>query len=547
MTIELRDYQRAAIDSLYDYWREEKGNPLIVAPCGAGKSLIIAFFIREAMQYPGTRILVLTHRKELLAQNEAELIGIWPDAPTGFYSAGLGKKDRHAPILFAGIQTVYSKLHTMDPFDLCIIDEAHLIPRKQATQYGQAMDTLRLMNPQTRYVGLTATPYRLDSGKLHEGDGALFDRVTYEIPVRRLIDEGHLCEVIGKRGVHVADLSGVKKRGGEFVGSDVERAMDVPDLTREACEEIVRYGQDRKAWLIFASGVQHAEHVRDAIRAHGVECEVVHGGISKHERAERIQRFKDGGLRCLVNVDVLTIGFNAPICDMGVLLRATASTALYVQIVGRMMRTHPGKRDALLLDYGGNVERHGPIDKVRVKTPSEGGGEAPAKACPNCFSLVAAGALECPDCGHLFPERTPKHEKTAFDGAIMSHQEQGQWVTVDNVEYYRHQKPGKPDSVRVEYQCGMRRYKDWWTPEHGGFATRKTADKLAAMGVQCPTETDSLLDIAPDLPTPEMIYVRPDGKYTRIDRAHYVHGEDQTSQTPPSPSQPAHAPLLRNV
>ena len=125
--IQLRDYQREAIDSLYSYWEQEKGNPLIVAPCGAGKSIIIAQFIREAMAYPGTRVLVLTHRRELLEQNEAELRSIWSSAPTGIYSAGLGRRDRHSPILFAGIQSIHSRLHTFDPFDMVIIDERPLM------------------------------------------------------------------------------------------------------------------------------------------------------------------------------------------------------------------------------------------------------------------------------------------------------------------------------------------------------------------------------------------------------------------------------------
>lgn len=515
--IQLRDYQRAAIDSLYEYWQQEKGNPLIVAPCGAGKSIMIAQFIQEAMFYPGTRILVLTHRMELLEQDEAELKTLWPNAPTGFYSSGLGRKERNAPILFAGIQSVHSRLHTFDPFDLVIVDEAHLIPRKTATMYGRAMETLNLMNPQTRYVGYTATPFRLDSGLLHEGEGSLFDKITYEIPVRDLIERGELCEVIGKRGAQVADLEGVKKRGGEFVGKDVERAMDVPALTKAACEEIVAYGHDRRAWLIFASGVKHAEHVRLALDALSIDCDVVHGGMPKAERADLIERFKAGRLRCLVNVDILTIGFNAPICDMGVLLRATASTALYVQIVGRLMRTYPGKENALLLDYGGNVERHGPIDKVRPKRPSKGDGDAPAKPCPNCYSIVAAGAMECQDCGYQFPEREPKHERTAYSGAVMSHQDHPEWVSVDSVSYHRHQKQGKPDSVRVEYRCGLRTYKDWWLPEHKGMPRTNTIKKLWKLGARCPETTDELLEIAEQLPQPDQILIKPEGKYERVE------------------------------
>lgn len=521
MTVELRHYQRAAIDSLYEYWSREKGNPLIEAPCGAGKSIIIAQFIREAMAYPGTRVLVLTHRRELLEQNEAELRSIWSSAPTGIYSAGLGRRDRYSPILFAGIQSIHSRLHTFDPFDLVIIDEAHLIPAKTTTMYGRAIEMLRLMNPQTRYVGLTATPYRLDSGFLHQGPGALFDKITYEIPVRQLIDQGHLCEVVGKRGAEVADLSSVHKRGGEYIQKEMAAAMDIPALTQAACDEIVAYGRSRRAWLVFTAGVKHAEHVTEALRQRGVDAKMVSGSTPKAERDSIIEDFKAGRLKCLVNCDILTIGFNAPICDMGVLLRATASTALYVQIVGRLMRTFPGKDNALLLDFGGNVERHGPIDKVRPKLPGGGDGDAPAKACPSCHSMVAAGALECPDCGHLFPEREPKHEKTAYAGAVMSHQDQPQWVRVDAVSYHRHRKKDKPDSVRVEYRCGLRTYKDWWLPEHRGIARAKTVKKLWALGAKCPNTTDDLLAMADDLPMPDQILIRPEGKYERVESIYF--------------------------
>lgn len=516
-----RPYQREAIDSLYQYWESRSGNPLIVAPCGAGKSLIIAFFIKEARAWPDTRILVLSHRKELLQQNEAELRSIYPDAPTGFYSSGIGRKDRSAPILFAGIQTIANHIHKLDPFELVLIDECHLIPRKTSTQYGHTIATLKQMNPDTRFVGYTATPYRLDSGQLHEGDDALFDAITYEIPVIDLIRQGHLCEVVGKRGAEVADLTGVRKRAGEFVASQAEAAFDVPALTAAACDEIVAYGQDRKAWLIFASGVDHAEHVRDALRARGIDCEAISGKTPKDERERVLAAFKAGRLRCLVNCDILTIGFNAPICDMGVLLRATASTALYVQIVGRLMRTYPGKENALLLDYGGNVERHGPIDAVRPKRPGKGGGEAPAKACPSCHSIVAASARACPDCGHQFPERSPRHEKTAYGGAVMSHQSAGEWIDVDSVSYHRHRKAGKPDSVRVEYQCGLKVYKDWLTPGHEGYPRSKTIKKLFQAGVNCPDDADGLLAIADQIPKPTRIYVKPDGKYERVEKADY--------------------------
>src|SRR5690625_3082197 len=149
--IVLRDYQRAAIDATYAHWQDGAGkHPLIVAPCGAGKSLMIGQFIKEAMGYPGTRVLMLCHKKELLEQDEKAVRQVWPEAPTGFFSSGLGRRDWDAPILFAGIQTFAKQAHKFDPFDLVIIDEAHLLPRSAQTQYGHTVATLLSMRPQTR-------------------------------------------------------------------------------------------------------------------------------------------------------------------------------------------------------------------------------------------------------------------------------------------------------------------------------------------------------------------------------------------------------------
>jgi DNA repair protein RadD len=522
--IKLRDYQAAALASIWDYWCTDKGNPLIVAPCGAGKSLLVAELTRQLCQDYAARVLILTHRAEILEQNEAELRRVWPEAPTGFYSASVGRKDRYADVLFAGIQTVHRRIHELEPFDICIIDECHLLPRKTQTMYGKTVETLKLMNPQCRFVGYTASPYRLDSGRLDQGKGALFDKITYDIDVQTLIDKGYLCEVVSKRGADVADTDGLHKRYGEFISAEVVEAMDSGGLVESACDEIIEYGHNRRAWLVYATGVEHAEHIQRAMQERGIDARIITGQTPKGERADTIELFRAGGLRCLINIDVLTIGFNAPICDLCALLFATASVAKYVQVVGRIMRTHPGKDNALLLDYGGNVERHGPIDQINMtapKTPGDKPGDAPAKACPSCFSVVHLSAKACPDCGYEFPDNGPNHEAEAYDGAVLASQRKPQWVAVRGVDYKRHKKPGKPDSVRVEYHCGLKTHKDWLCPEHGGRATQMAAAKLSAWGVTCPRTTDDLLAMAPGLPQPTFIRIKPDGKYERVAELHF--------------------------
>lgn len=520
--IKLRDYQREAVNSVYEYWQKEKGNPLIVAPCGAGKSLIIGEVVKGVMQYPGTRVLVLAHRVELLEQNEAELKNLWPEAPTGFFSAGLGKRDYHANVTFAGIQTIANKIHLFEPFDICLIDEAHLLPRSALTQYGRTVDTLKKMRPTCRFIGLTATPYRLDSGYLYQGDDALFDKVSYDIPVQKLVDDGYLCEVVAKAGRQVADMTGVKKRMGEFNQKEMAAAFEQDNLLINACQQIIEEGQERKAWIVFCASVEQAEKVTDIMKSNGIDADIVTGAHGKTERKNTIERFKAGNLKCLVNVDVLTIGFNAPICDLAALIRATDSTALYVQIVGRIMRTYPNKKNALLLDFGGNVERHGPIDDVIVRAPGKGGGEAPAKTCPNCLMIVAAGVRNCPECEHEFPPPEPKIEVKAFSGAVLKSQREPEKLAVMFVRYHLHNKVGKPTSVKATYTTGKGSKNEWLMPEHGGFATQKTAHILMQRyKMSCPTTSVELLVALNKQKKPSYITVVKDGKYEVITKVEF--------------------------
>jgi len=432
MKLQLRQYQTDAINGLYDYWSSKRGNdPIIVAPTGAGKSLILAKLIEDALSYPGTRVLMLTHVSELISQNAEELIGILPDVDLGFYSASLGQKRLDRQVTFAGIQSIWERASDMvPPPDLVVIDEAHLVPKNTTTRYGKFLDDLRQCNPEVKIVGLTATPYRLDSGYLHKGKGAIFDGIAYDIPVGQLIDEGYLAPLVSKGAKAKIDLTNVGKRGGEFIESQLASAASDPDLVKATVEEIVRFGSDRKSWLVFASGIEHAEMIRAEMEASGVDAEVVTGSDNKTDRARKIADFKAMRLRCLINIGVLTAGFNHPATDLVAMVRATASAGLYVQMAGRGTRLADGKEDCLLLDFGGNVERHGFIDAVRVKdkAQSEGDGEAPAKECPKCQTMVYAGLRVCPRCGHEFPAPEPSHEKNAYGGAVLSSQVQAEWV-----------------------------------------------------------------------------------------------------------------------
>lgn len=524
--MELRPYQRGAIDALYDYFGQATGNPLVVMPTGTGKSVVIAGFVREAIQaWPETRILMLTHVKELIAQNFQALIRMWPGAPAGIYSAGLSRRDIHAQILFAGIQSIWRHAARVQRCDLVIIDEAHLLSRNDGSMYRQFLAELDAINAGLlKVVGFTATPYRLDSGLLHKGKERIFTDIAYQVPVLDMIQQGYLCPVVPKQTETQLDTSSVGTRGGEFIAKDLEAAVDRDDVTRAAVAEIVRHGQGRGSWLVFCSGVAHARHVRDAIREHGVSAEVVTGDTPAAERDAILQAFKAGRLRCVTNANVLTTGFDAPGTDLVALLRPTKSVGLYVQMVGRGTRLAPGKEDCLVLDFAGNTARHGPIDTVDGdREKGEADGDAPVKVCPNCQTINHAAVRICVACGHEFPPPEIKVAPKAATNALLSTQMQPEWCDVTSVEYRAHSKPGKPTSLRVTYECGLSRHSEWVCFEHEGYPRQRAeAWWRRRSEAPIPATVEEALAAQDSLRPPLAIQVRPVGQYTEITAVRFL-------------------------
>ncbi len=519
MTLSLRPYQNAAIQSIYDYFQTATGNPLVVVPTAGGKSLVMSSFVEGVLKaYPEQRILIVTHVRELIEQNHAELLRLWPEAPAGIYSAGLGRREIRAQILFAGIQSIHKHVYNVQQCDLVLIDEAHLIPRSSNTMYRKFLDGLKRLNPDLKVIGLTATPFRLDSGLLHQGDEAIFTDIAFEVSVRELIDDGYLSPLISKRMATELDVSGVGTRGGEFIAKDLEAAIDKDAITQSAVNEIFGYAANRKSWLIFCAGVEHAFHIRDAVHARGVTCETIVGETPSVERDAIIKAFKAGHIRCLTNANVLTTGFNAPAVDLIAMLRPTKSAGLYVQIVGRGCRLAPGKTDCLVLDFAGNIARHGPIDAIKPKTPAAGeSGDAPNKVCPECSSIVHAAVRHCPDCGHLFPPPGVKIDAKASHLDILS-SGKPEWLPVTRVSYARHDKPGKPPSLRVDYWSGLSAHSEWVCIEHQGYPRQKAASWWAnrAPGMPLPTRVNDALAVSERLKCPAQIAVRPSGRFTEI-------------------------------
>ena len=536
MAFELRDYQREAVDGLYNYWASKAGdNPLVVAPTGSGKTAILAQVIKDAMSYPDTRVLVVTHVKELLEQGASGLLKLYPEADFGIYSAGLKQKVLNKPITFAGIQSVWERAYDMVPApDLVLIDEAHLLPKNTETRYNRFIADLKICNPDVKVVGLTATPYRLDTGYLHKGKGAIFDGIAHDIPVSMLMDQGYLSPVISKGGIKQIDLSGVGKRGGEFIESELATAASDPELVESTVREIVTLADKRKSWLVFSSGVNHAHLLADEFEKYFVDVGVVTGSDSSAVREKTIADFKSGKLQCLINVNVLTTGFDHPDVDCVCLVRATASCGLYIQCIGRGTRVSEGKENCLILDYGSNVERHGFIDQVKPKDKMSGGdGEAPVKQCEKCQTIVHAAAKICPECGFEFPAPLLNHGSISYSGAMLSSQVVAEWVDVDDVLYSRHKKEGKPDSIKVTYYCGMLSVSEWLCPDHGGYAASKYRERKSLLNAYADTTTEAL-DEAHFWRKPSRVMVKPSShnpKYKEITKFDYTQVEKKHDET----------------
>jgi DNA repair protein RadD len=524
---ELRYYQRACVDALFEWVSTHDGHPLLVVPTGGGKSLIIGTIISEALgNAPGARALVLAHRKELIQQNVRAIASVMPLGQIGIYSAGLKSRDRTSPIIVAGIQSVAKRAFELGAFDLILIDEAHLVPTEDDTLYRKFIKAAQQANPHVRFVGLTATPYRLGHGLLHRGRGALFTEIAYDASVKELIANGFLCRLISKATLTQLDTTGVATRGGEFVAGALEQAVDLEDTNTAAVDEMIKLFADRRKWLIFCAGVKHAEHIAETLRAAGVPAAAVHGEMPDEDRRRALDDFKVGALRAITSMDVLTTGYDEPAIDAIALLRPTKSTGLYVQMVGRGFRLHPSKTNTLVLDFAGNVSRHGPVDAIAIddKGSSEGGeGAAPTKTCPSCLSIEHAGVSNCTVCGFEFPKpEKPPIFPTATESPILSDEpKKTTWHEITSVEYNRHEKasdPTAPPTLRVEYYSGFRcAAMEWVCFEHSGFAREKAESWWRRRsGDPIPDTIDEALRSVDELITPTRIATQPDGRYTRV-------------------------------
>jgi len=400
----LRPYQQRALDQLYAWFESNEGNPCLVLPTGSGKSHIIAALCRDALQnWPETKILMLTHVKELIQQNADKMREHWPDAPLGIFSASIGKKDLGKEITFAGIQSIRKRAEQLGHIDIILIDECHLVSHNDEGSYRKLITDLTIINPHLRVVGLTATPFRLGHGLITDKP-AIFDALIEPVSIESLVEGGYLSTLRSTRTALRLDTSDVHKRGGEFIESELQAAIDTEKNNREVVEEVLKRAGDRKAWLFFCAGVDHAHHISHLLNESGIISECVTGNTPKKDREKILNDFKAGHIQAVTNANVLTTGFDHPDIDLLVMLRPTMSASLYVQMAGRGMRPKSHTDHCLVLDFAGNVAMHGPVTNVQPsKKKGEGDGDPPTKVCSECHEICHISAKICPNCKHPFP------------------------------------------------------------------------------------------------------------------------------------------------
>ncbi|WP_309043574.1 DEAD/DEAH box helicase [Marinobacter sediminicola] len=394
----LRPYQQEAVDATLRHFRKSDESAVIVLPTGAGKSLVIAELARLARR----KILVLTHVKELVEQNHAKYQSY--GLTGGIFSAGLKRKENLHQVTFASVQSVSANLDQFrDEYSLIIIDECHRVSDDDSSQYQTIIDLLRQQNTSLKVLGLTATPYRLAMGWIYRYHYRGFVRseqdkpfvhCIYELPLSYMINRGYLTKPeLVDAAVTQYDFSTLSQnRFGEYTEKDVNQLLSKHQrVTRAIIEQVVELAVERKAVMIFAATVDHAKEITGYLPVH--QTALITGTTDQNERDSLIQGFKQQQLKYLVNVSVLTTGFDAPHVDFIAILRPTQSVSLYQQIVGRGLRLDEGKQDCMVIDYAGNnVNLHHP--EVGEKKPNPDS-EPVQVFCPGCgFANVFWGKTD---------------------------------------------------------------------------------------------------------------------------------------------------------
>ena len=522
----LRPYQTEALAAAFRFWRDGGGDPLLDLATGTGKSLLIGELVRRLhATNPERRFLVLAHVRELIEQNIKALLAVWPEAQSliGINSAGLGSRNTDAPIVFGTVQSCFRNPAALGRRNLLVVDEAHLIPNTDSSMYRGTIAALRGIYPAMRVCGLTATPYRLDSGRLDQGDDRIFDEAVYSYGIGDAVADDWLAPFVAKAPDGEIATAGVGKRGGEFIAGELEAAADQASLIETAAHEIAAYAGRRHAWLCFCCGVDHALHVRDALRRLGVSCETVTGTTPSTERRQIFDAFRRGEILCLTGCNIFTTGFDIASVDLIAMLRPTCSPGLFVQMLGRGTRKAAGKKDCVVLDFSGNVDAARPgRPRHRRGLPRPARARYRRRPCQGLPKLQHAGRADDQRMSelrlHLAGARGQSYGHGECDLAA---RRQRDVAFGHRVDFGLHAKFGKPLSLRVDYSTdGGETFSDWLALEHSPGARWHAARKWRALGGRQPipqTASEAFARCG-ELGAVAAISVERDDEYWRVTR-----------------------------
>ena len=448
-----RPYQLEAYKAIIQGLRDG-GVPYVNMSTGSGKNLTAAMLADKVLQQGG-RALVLVPSKELVVQNHATLFDYTDfKRDIGVCCAKLDKYQINKNCVIATYTSFLSRRAKAGKFNVLILDECHYLSAKFDSSYQKIIRSLKRINPDLKICGLSATPFRVGQGELHNDcvDGkATFTKCVYTTDIAKLIHEGYLSRIESISGDIQADLSDVKMKSGDY---DQEMAAVkfeaiLPNAIPDIKIKIELYGIQTA--LIFASNVANA---RAIIELWGDDtARIVYGDMSAVDRVKTIEWLKNGkGQRIIVNVNVLLVGFDFRKLDAVIFLRATKSLALYMQAVGRVLRAHDEKDCGYVLDYAGNVDRHGSIDGVIPPKTIKKAGDAPQKICLECETVNLAAAKFCKQCGAEFVPDPNAAGLYAMRSKAEILRSKWQTVAVDSVSYeVVLSKNGDIPMIRAEY------------------------------------------------------------------------------------------------
>ena len=421
----LRPYQEAAIDDACKSL-DKHGNTIVVAPTGAGKTIMLSALVGKRHK-DGKKVLVMQHRDELVDQNKAKFERINPDITTSIVNGS--EKNWDGSAIFSMVQTISRERNLRDRpvFDMIVVDESHHVA---ADTYLKVINAVKEDNPTAEVVGFTATPNRGDGKGLRK----VFNNCAHQIEITSLIREGFLVTPrsftmdlgVGKR------LGEVTMKGKEYDMQQVEAIMNSDVINKRVVEEWQGHAGDRKT-VVFCSTVTHAEDLLAEFVRQGVSAGMVTGETPKEERAELLHNLTYGDVQVVVNVAVLTEGFDSPPVSCVVLTRPCSQKGTMVQMIGRGLRTvdpeeFPGikKKDCIVLDFGTSILTHGSLEDSVYLDDREQKGVAPVKECPECEAEIPMSVMTCPVCGYEIPpadkeKHTLEHfEMTEYDLMKMS-------------------------------------------------------------------------------------------------------------------------------